>query len=85
VIVSSEILDEPRILFGELIHLLAEANPCSIDDSEVASKGLEKFDGAGFEHRYRLLSHLFVSSSRSQRNRRKRIAMTIGSTIITSE
>jgi hypothetical protein len=57
VIVTREILDESRILVGELVDLLAKTDACGIDNSEVASKGLQEFDGAGLKHRPSFLVH----------------------------
>jgi methylmalonyl-CoA mutase cobalamin-binding subunit len=50
VIVACKILDEARILVGELRDLLAQADSRSIHDGEVAPKGLQQFHRAGFKH-----------------------------------
>jgi hypothetical protein len=51
VIVVGEILDEASILVSELVHLLAKTDTSCVHNGEVRSKGLQKFNRAGFKHR----------------------------------
>jgi hypothetical protein len=50
VVVTCKILDQPSILVGELVHLLAKADTSCIDDGEVVAKGVEEFNRAGLKH-----------------------------------
>jgi hypothetical protein len=49
VLVLSKVLDELRILFRELIHMLAETDTGRIHYGKIRPKGLEKLNRAGFK------------------------------------